>query len=283
MEKDPPSKPSVAELAGKFKGHILPMPSAHNEFRRRPPCSLKLHNPKENSEDSDKTNVPPSSFKIKAKNSAIIEKLQANLALSPTSLLPSPKSPDVNLQPTTSPPTTLPCSPLSPLSPNLRSSHQSSEDEEPVSFSDPPEGTPLHSFNKTRARLSFKRRPPTRQHRRSAGDEASLVRGSLSPCELNSPTENGEDPDQVFNSPEEDDGHRQPACLLEAEEDRDSEKVDAVKNEPNEGDQTTQDETRERGEQSSEPYTASQIEGAVKIEEMEGMEEPKKQVVGCEV
>ncbi|XP_060903017.1 capZ-interacting protein-like isoform X2 [Labrus mixtus] len=289
--EDSPSKPSVAELAGRFKGHILPMPTSNDEFRRRPPCSLKLHNPREDCEESDKTVVTPNPFKIKMKNSAIIEKLQANLALSPTSLLPSPKSPDVKPQPATSSPTISCC----PLSPTLRPSHQSSEEEDPVGFSNPPEGNPLPSFNKTRARLSFKRRPPTRQHRRSAGEEAGVLGSALSPCELNSPKENGEDQGQVFNSPAEEDKNRQPASLIEAEEDRDCEKVEeeeVVESDPidseelGEGHKTEQiSGTSEEGEQPSEPYTAEQIEGAVMEEfgqeEME--EEPKKQVMGCEL
>lgn len=197
MEKDSPSKVSVAELAGRFKGHIMPMPTSNDElpFRRRPPSSLKLKNQKEDNEEtcvtqSEKPVVPPNPFKMKMKNSPIIEKLQANLALSPTALLPTAKNPEVKLQPAPLSPVT-PCSPLSP------SSHQSSEEEEPVGFSSPAEGTPLPSFNKTRARLSFKRRPPTRQHRRSTGEDATL-----SPCELDKPQENG-DEDQVFDSPAE--------------------------------------------------------------------------------
>lgn len=31
FQKDSPSKPSVAELAGRFKGHILPMPTSNDE------------------------------------------------------------------------------------------------------------------------------------------------------------------------------------------------------------------------------------------------------------
>ncbi|XP_074496499.1 capZ-interacting protein isoform X1 [Sebastes fasciatus] len=218
--EDSPSKPSVAELAGRFKGHILPMPSSNDElpFRRRPPCSLKLQNQKDDNEESDKTIVSPNPFKIKMKNSSIIEKLQANLALSPTALLPSPKSPEVKLQPAPSSPDT-PCCPQSPLSPTLRPSHQSSEEEDPISFDSPPEGAPLPSFNKTRARLSIKRRPPTRQHRRSAGEEAGAFGSTLSPCELYSPKENG-DMDPVFE-------YGQPAILKDAEEkDRDCEKTE---------------------------------------------------------
>ncbi|KAJ0022269.1 hypothetical protein NQD34_009759 [Periophthalmus magnuspinnatus] len=133
--------------------------------------------------------------------------VQANLALSPTALLPSPKSPDVKLQPPPlSPPSShsppSPLSPLTPLSPSLRPPQPSSEEEEPVGFETPPEGTTLPNFNKTRARLSFKRRPPTRQHRKSAGEEPTSPESSASPCELSHPTENGLG-DQVFPSPTE--------------------------------------------------------------------------------
>ncbi|XP_069563452.1 capZ-interacting protein isoform X1 [Brachyistius frenatus] len=220
--KDSPSKPSVAELAGRLKGHILPMPSTNDElpFRRRPPCSLKLQNRTDDNEESDKSVVSPNPFKIKMKNSAIFEKLQANLALSPTALLPSPKSPEVKLQPTPSSPTAAPCSPVSPLSPSLRPSLRpsqlSSEEEDPLSFNSPPEGTPLPSFNKTRARLSFKRRPPTRQHRRSAGEEAGASGTSLSTSELCDPKDNA-DKDQVFHSPTEEADCGQLGSLREAE------------------------------------------------------------------
>ncbi|XP_029302303.1 capZ-interacting protein isoform X1 [Cottoperca gobio] len=218
--EDSPSKPSVAELAGRFKGHILTMPTSNGEFpfQRRPPCSLKLQNQKDDNEESDKTNVSPNPFKVKIKNSSVIEKLQANLALSPTALLPSPKSPEVKLQPVPLSPIT-PCSPQSPLSSTLLSSHLSSEEEDPISFDSPPEGIPLPSFNKSRARLSFKRRPPTRLHRRSAGEEAGAFGSLLSPCELYSPKENG-DIDQVFK-------YEQPASLKEAEEkDKDCEQTE---------------------------------------------------------
>ncbi|KAM4627436.1 capZ-interacting protein [Polymixia lowei] len=219
MEKDSPFKPSVAELAGRFKGHVLPMPNSNDERRRRPPCSLKLKSRKDedDEEDSDKpTIVSPNPFKLKLKSSATIEKLQANLALSPTALLPSPKSPEVKLQPTA-------LSPTSPLSPTLRRS-QSSEEEEPVGFESPPEGVPLTNINKTRARLSFKRRPPTRQHRRSGGEEAGGLGNNLSPCEQYCPKENG-DEDQVFDSPaqerecEQGSSLPRPAALKELERD----------------------------------------------------------------
>ncbi|XP_061576419.1 capZ-interacting protein isoform X2 [Cololabis saira] len=198
--EDSPSKPSVAELAGRLKGHILPMPNSNDE-----------------------NSVSPSPLKLKMKNSAIIEKLQANLSLSPTALLPSsPKSPEVKLQPAPLSPTT----PCSPLSPTFRPSRQSSEEEDPISFESPPEGTPLPSFNKTRARLSFKRRPPTRQHRRSAGEEVAAASGDLSPSELDVPKENG-DKDQVFNNLTEEAECGNLATLKEAENtDEDFEKME---------------------------------------------------------
>ncbi|KAJ3590600.1 hypothetical protein NHX12_008550 [Muraenolepis orangiensis] len=126
--------------------------------------------------------LSPKPFKVKMKNSSIIEKLQANLTLCPSSLLPSvPRTPELKLQTAPpSPPCTSPGHTASPLlSPYGR---QSSEDEEGVSFESPPEGSPLPSFNKTRARLSFKRRPPSRLHRRSLGEEAAAAAGNgLSP------------------------------------------------------------------------------------------------------
>ncbi|XP_040903036.1 capZ-interacting protein isoform X2 [Toxotes jaculatrix] len=277
--EDSPSKPSVAELAGRFKGQILPMPTSNDElpFRRRPPCSLKLQHQKDDNEESDKTVVSPKPFKIKMKNSPIIEKLQANLALSPTALLPSPKSPEVKLQPAPLSPTT-PCSPLSPLISTLRPSHLSSEEEDPVSFDSPPEGAPLLSINKTRARLSFKRRPPTRQHRRSAGEEAGAFGSGASTCELYSPNENG-DKDQVFDSPAEEAECGQLGSLKEAEDkDADCDKTEdqVAKSDPdNKGDPEEEQEAEcaqssealEDEPQLSEPCPAEQIEGNVKTEE----------------
>ncbi|KAG7217662.1 hypothetical protein INR49_021351 [Caranx melampygus] len=264
--KDSPSKPSVAELAGRFKGHILPMPTANDEFRRRPPCSLKLQHQKDDNEESDKNAVPSNPFKIKMKSSPTIEKLQANLALSPTALLPSPKSPEVKLQPAPLSPTT-PCSPPSPLSPTLRTSQLSSEEEDPVSFDNPPEGTPLPNFNKTRVRLSFKRRPPTRQHRRSAGECPST-------CELYSPNENG-NKDQVFDSPTEGAECGQLGSLKD-DRDKDCQKTeDKIANgEPDNVDDPEEEQEAEQAQTSkglegepSEPCLAEQIEGNVKMEE----------------
>ncbi|XP_072316790.1 capZ-interacting protein isoform X2 [Eucyclogobius newberryi] len=196
MEKDSPSKPSVAELAGRFKGHILPMPISNDgpSFRRRPPCSLKLPIQKDDNEDSLKTISPSNPLKVRTRNSALIEKLQSpDVKLQPAPLSPSsPKSPTTPLSPS--------LRPLSPQSPGLRPALQSSEEEDPVGFETPAEGIKLPNINKTRVRLSFKRRPPTRQHRRSAGEEPVSPGSAASPCELSNPNENGLS-DQVFDSP----------------------------------------------------------------------------------
>ncbi|XP_034024344.1 capZ-interacting protein isoform X2 [Thalassophryne amazonica] len=177
------------------------MPQSNKEmsFRRKPPCSLKLKTQKDDNEKSDNIVLSLNPFKIRTKNSSVIEKLQANLALSPTALLPS--SPEVKLQPVPPSPTQ-PCRPSSPMSPTVLPSQQSIDECDPMCFESPPEGTPLPSINKTRARLSFKRRLPTRQHRRSASEEAGAFGGRLSPCELDSPKQNG-DEEHVFEGPAE--------------------------------------------------------------------------------
>ncbi|KAM6987001.1 duboraya [Aplochiton taeniatus] len=111
------------------------------------------------------------SHPAKAKrNSALIEKLQANLAISPQSLLPSPKSPGLRLLPpffTPPSPSTTPTSPLF-----------KSEEETPATFETPAtetkaDGSLLPSINKSRARVSIRRRPPSRRYRKSSsGEEA---------------------------------------------------------------------------------------------------------------
>ncbi|XP_061682678.1 capZ-interacting protein isoform X2 [Syngnathoides biaculeatus] len=117
---------------------------------------------------------------------------RANLALSPTTLLPSPKGAELNREPDSPPPPAAVETTVTPLNPTLRSARLSVEEEEqeePAGFNSPPEGATLPNFHKTRVRLSFKRRPPTRQHRRSAGEEASLLQ---SPGECTSVEANGD-------------------------------------------------------------------------------------------
>ncbi|XP_053737260.1 capZ-interacting protein [Synchiropus splendidus] len=124
------------------------------ERRRKAPASLQLSRSQEEAEPgvspaASRAPLSPTRFKVKTKSSPLIERLQANLALSPTALLPPP----------------------APLSPS------SEEEEAAAGFGSPPGGAPLPSFNKTRARLSFKRRLPSRKHRRSSGEESPLEDG----------------------------------------------------------------------------------------------------------
>ncbi|KAK2831520.1 hypothetical protein Q7C36_016606 [Tachysurus vachellii] len=169
MEDGSPVKLSVAELAGKFKSPPPPVPKIDERKRvqRSPPCSLKLHDQMENASETEKlacTPQPPP--KAKLKHSPLIEKLQASPILLPTILLNSAKNPEGKQQSAF-------ClnKPCSPQSPTLRPPQQHDANEVPISFEQPAEGTTLPSFNKSRIRLSFKRRPPTRQHRKSADEE----------------------------------------------------------------------------------------------------------------
>ncbi|XP_031730004.1 duboraya isoform X2 [Anarrhichthys ocellatus] len=191
MEEEAPSRRSVAELAGRFKGSSRPHDAAGNEtekpVRRRPPRSLQL--PKTTGDDQEQPPGVTSPLPAKAKrNSALIEKLQANLALSPMTLLPSPKSPGFKLLP----PAFIPPSPSSapvfgffsstpppPASP-LNTTSPWTEEEGPASFEAPPtveEGSILSNTSiKGRARHSIRRRPPSRRHRTSSsGDEVGVA------------------------------------------------------------------------------------------------------------
>ncbi|XP_063060861.1 capZ-interacting protein isoform X2 [Engraulis encrasicolus] len=227
MEEDCTVKTSVAELAGRFKGHPLPMPMPNDErpIRRRPPSSLNFQNKKDGESEPERPAiVSPLAAKGKLKNSPLFEKIQANLALSPTALSPEVKlqAPFPVVPPVGSSPS--PCSPLSPTSlrPTPTPTHtQTNEEEVPVSFEQPAEGTPLPSINKCRARLSFKRRPPTRQHRKSASEGPDF-----------SPTDepNGDAAD-VFDAPTEGRTSPQPSVVKETSEEHaeEEEKKEAEK------------------------------------------------------
>ncbi|XP_008276301.1 duboraya isoform X1 [Stegastes partitus] len=183
MEEEAPARRSVAELAGRFKGPASPHSAAGKEVqekpvRRRPPRTLQL--PKPQGDDQEPPTGVTSPLPAKAKrNSALIEKLQANLALSPAA--PSPKSPGFRLLPPTftppapgSAPATAVTTLVTPTSPVTVA--PATEEEGPASFEAPPtaaEGAILSSINKGRARLSIRRRPPSRRHRKSScGDDA---------------------------------------------------------------------------------------------------------------
>lgn len=129
----------------------------------------------------------------------------------------------------------------------------------------------------TRARLSFKRRPPTRQHRRSAGEEAGAF-GSLSTCELYSPKENGNQ-DQVFDSPAEEDKYKELGSLKEGEDkDRDCEMTEdkVAESDPDDKGDPQEEQSPERAQvleaveeeqQPSELLPTEQTEGGMKTEE----------------
>ncbi|XP_022625137.1 capZ-interacting protein-like isoform X1 [Seriola dumerili] len=189
MEEEAPSRHSVAELAGRFKGSAPPHDAAGNEtdkpVRRRPPCSLQL--PKTHGDDQEQSSGVTSPLPAKTKrNSALIEKLQASLSLSPSGPIPSPKSPGFRLRPPAFPPASPSSAPVTavttsstvtPTSPVTAS--PVTEEEGPASFEDPPtvaEGSILLSMNKSRARHSLRRRPPSRRHRKSSsGDEVGVT------------------------------------------------------------------------------------------------------------
>ncbi|XP_046894752.1 duboraya isoform X2 [Hypomesus transpacificus] len=217
MEKDVPAKPSVAELAGKFKGHAQPIPTGNEgskPVRRRPPRTLQISTrpPGQGEEEEKPALTSPLPAKTK-RNSALIEKLQANLALSPTSLHPSPKSPGLRLLP----PSFIPPSPCSirpvttttPTSPGgMAGLPRSGGDEEPPATfqtpASPTEGTLLPSINKSRARVSIRRRPPSRRHRKSSsGEEVGGAEGEDTPLSTPDGPEEGGKGEEVFKGEEE--------------------------------------------------------------------------------
>ncbi|XP_066556016.1 capZ-interacting protein isoform X2 [Amia ocellicauda] len=248
--EDKPVKPSVAELAGKFKGQPLSCPAGtegNRPIRRRPPNSLKLKDPGHEEKTATTSSHPP---KVKPKNSPLIEKLQANLALSPTALLHSPKSPGIKLQPSpfVSPATT-------PSSPSVRL--HSSEDETPASFEKPAEGVILPSIQKGRARVSIKRRPPTRQHRKSASEEPT---GQSSTPAKEHPQQNEED--DVFEMPKE------PEELL-----REAQSIDVEKTQDEPGPKDLQEKEELKSEEGAQDKTQ---EAPAKEMKSEAVKEPSQ-------
>ncbi|XP_051870241.1 capZ-interacting protein-like isoform X1 [Pristis pectinata] len=179
MEEKPMS---VAALASKFNHKTSDTLEKDEKcprgpIRRKPPCSLPLYGNKNNVKtetDHNGDEKPPINEasrppKLKLKNSSpLIEKLQATLLLSPTALVPGvgPKSPlKSSFSPFASPAST-------PESPGMHSL-SSESDGSVVTIDQPREAEPLQSLHKNRARLSMKRRPPSRRFRRSATDADS--------------------------------------------------------------------------------------------------------------
>ncbi|XP_015227278.1 PREDICTED: capZ-interacting protein-like, partial [Cyprinodon variegatus] len=206
MEKEAPPRRSVAELAGKFKGPA-PQPNspAGNQedkpVRRRPPRTLPLPNTDEAQPPSGVTS--PSKVK---RNSALIEKLQANLTLGSPTAVPL-KSPCRKLPPGFTLPSPGSAPPLSIVTPTSPAPISPST-EIPTSFEAPPsagEGNILPSINKGRARLSIRRRPPSRRHRKSSSGDDMGVGQDAAETHLSSRDE-GEEKTAAEEGGEEDEG-----------------------------------------------------------------------------
>ncbi|KAM3601197.1 uncharacterized protein V6R79_008897 [Siganus canaliculatus] len=216
MEEEAPSRRSVAELAGRFKGSSAPPDAAGNEqktekpVRRRPPRSLQLSKPHGDEQEQSPDVTSPVLAKAK-RNSALIEKLQASLVLSPSALMASPLSPGFRMLPPAFPSPSSGSAPVSttastacvgtPTSPVLTS--PPTEEEGPASFETPPsvgEGSILSNDSvKGRARHSIRRRPPSRRHRKSSSDDVAVGNegqetsmSSPSEAEAKPPRENGQ-------------------------------------------------------------------------------------------
>ncbi|XP_016088773.1 capZ-interacting protein-like isoform X1 [Sinocyclocheilus grahami] len=184
-------KRSVAELAGKFSCPISHMTDAevNKPVRRRPPRSLQLPAGNDAGQGQDEKGAETVSTR-KNRNSALIEKLQASLTLSPTGPPPFPKSPGVVKLPVAS---ISPVSPSSPSSPPVTVTPK--QEETPASFESPTDGTVLKSINKGRARHSIKRRPPSRRHRKSSADEGGEDVDKTASATLDQTTPNGHEGD----------------------------------------------------------------------------------------
>ncbi|KAG7224722.1 hypothetical protein INR49_004613, partial [Caranx melampygus] len=188
------SRRSVAELAGRFTAppHNAAGSEAEKLVRRRPPRTLPLPTTRGDEQEQSPGVTSPLPSKAK-RNSALIEKLQVRLGSFPCSpgLQPHPLSKEPWLQ--LLPPTLTPTSPgsapetvvtslctVTPTSPVTAS--PVTEEEGPTSFEAPPtvtEGSILPSMNKSRARVSIRRRPPSRRHRKSSsGDEVGVTNDS---------------------------------------------------------------------------------------------------------
>ncbi|XP_076836840.1 LOW QUALITY PROTEIN: duboraya [Brachyhypopomus gauderio] len=178
MEKESVIKPSVAELAGKFTCQpSFPTGDDGNKPARRTcPGRLQLAVSSGAEQGQDEKGEVTSQPPRRSRNSAIIEKLQANLARSPTALLPSPMSPGaVKPHPTPFSPTSS-CSPCTPPAVTTPS-----QEEVPASFEAPAEGNVLQSINKGRARHSIKRRPPSRRQRKSSSGDGAEEESTVAP------------------------------------------------------------------------------------------------------
>ncbi|XP_062867794.1 duboraya [Trichomycterus rosablanca] len=259
MEQE--TRRSVAELAGKFTCQI-PLPTGaegNKPVRRRPPRTLQLptsNNGSQGQEEQQKTEVP-SQPPRKNRNSALIEKLQANLAISPTNPLLSPLSPGAVKPPTPSFSPHSPCSPVGQLMPS-----KPSQEEHPVSFETSAEGGNLKSINKGRARHSLKRRPPSRRLRKSSGDEAGTEEENTTVAEPGH---------AVLDEKENDVFEKQ---KVETEEKDETDSASATSEQPEEQKQSAESpDSAQKSETGEEKETKESVEEPVSAEKEEDEEE----------
>uniref|UniRef100_A0A4W6FAT4 Duboraya n=1 Tax=Lates calcarifer TaxID=8187 RepID=A0A4W6FAT4_LATCA len=248
--------------------------------RRRPPRSLQL--PKTHGDDQEPPGVTsPLPAKTK-RNSALIEKLQASLALSPSTQLPSPKSPGFRLLPpafTPPSPGSAPVTTVTTLSTATPTSPVAAtpgtEEEGPISFEAPPtvaEGSVLSSINKGRVRHSIRRRPPSRRHRKSSsGDDAGVTNDVTDKT-----TAGGEEGGgggggggEVFKKEETTDASTCP-------EENQSQKEDQTKEEPREEEEEKKEEEEEKKEDEKEEEEKKKEEKEVEKKKEEEKEEEEK-------
>ncbi|KAK3561189.1 hypothetical protein QTP86_028351 [Hemibagrus guttatus] len=267
--------------------HVHLLLCQRKPVQRSPPCSLQLHDQMDSESEKEKlATTPQPPPKAKLKNSPLFEKLQANPILSPTILLNSAKIPEGKQQPSPF----FPIIPCSPQSPTLRPPQQHGANEEPISFEQPAEGTKLPNFNKSRVRLSFKRRPPTRQHRKSTGEEGvpDTPEENRSLCDPqgcdNTPDKNGNTKDALNVPQEETHEHQEDSTPPITVQDTElQEEHDVTKN--NEETEDTEGESKEEvavekssgNLEASEDMDNQQEEKALEEHSTEDMEESKKE------
>uniref|UniRef100_A0A9J8AB13 Duboraya n=1 Tax=Cyprinus carpio carpio TaxID=630221 RepID=A0A9J8AB13_CYPCA len=251
-------KRSVAELAGKFSCPISHMTDAevNKPVRRRPPRSLPLPAGNDAGQGQDEKGAETVSTR-KNRNSALIEKLQASLTLSPT-------GPGVVKLPV---PAFSPGSPSSPSSPPATVTPK--KEETPASFESPAEGTVLKSINKGRARHSIKRRPPSRRHRKSSADEGGEEVDKT--ATLDQTTPNGHEGD-VFEEHKTSPDAESLSSMEQIEQETKS--TDSEKPEPEEIVETVTSE-KEEGEEKEEKTKPEDKEEKTEPEDKEEKTEPE--------
>ncbi|KAK7143535.1 hypothetical protein R3I93_014637 [Phoxinus phoxinus] len=225
--------------------------------RRRPPRTLLLPASNDAAQAQDEKAAETASPR-KNRNSALIEKLQANLALSPTGPLPLPKSQGVLKLPV---PSFSPGSPSSPSSPPVIVTPK--QEETAASFENPTEGTVLKSIIKGRARHSIKRRPPSRRNRKSSADEEEDKTASAT---LEPTTPNGHEGD-VFEEQKASPNTESLSSKQQIEQETKS--TDSEKVEPEGKVETVTSEKKEGEEKMKQELKEEKMEQELKEEKME--------------